>query len=533
MGRHIAQVVDAVDQPIVVMAQDTVAAGDLVKADGAGWVRRVTEAFPLAGQNTAAGLTAAASNIVGAGYGWAGNPYAGAQRNLAALPDGGFALAYSGNGTTGTTGANVALHAAHAGPRQVVVLSAAASTGPVRVVRAGVDNVAVVWSENTDLRIAVVHGTTGAVVAASTSVGVVAVQAVHTWQLAPLANGEVVVAYPSSGGMAFKRYSASGVLQGAEVPVEANQAPQFMSILPLAAGGFVLRWAKTTATTGNRMARFNAAGVLQGAVVQVSSGTSAYDGAGSTSHVGALEGKLIELSNGNIVSTHIYDALGQGFKVYDVGLNLLNTVNFPAPSAQIQDVMQLAPKHGGGFWLVGSSGAGYRLQEYSNVGQLLREAVISSPGGYIFRIFDRPGNGPVTTIQQHSPSTPSASMQAHAFLPNLVAEGSATFVYNLPGTEMSTVWSEMLVTGLLGVAYVPYSNGVQNYGLWYAGAASVLGVAQNAATVGQPVRVATAGKQAINQAITAPPFDRRASSPVGTKGFTMGNVAVLNGINGG
>lgn len=535
MGRHIAQGIDAAEQPINTTAQDTIAAGDLVKADTSGWVSKVLDTLPLASQNTALGpsSTYGLNLVQGAFYGHNASTYALAPRCLQPLPDGGYAVAYSGNGSAATTGANLAIYSAANVRRLTQVLSAGAQIFHMRVTRAGADNVLVAWTEATNLLIAVVNFTTGAVVLAASVVGTTTNDSSsRQWNLATLASGEVVLAYRSGANMVFKRFSAAGALQGAETVVEAAQDPSHVTVLALAAGGFIVRWAKTSATQGNRMARYNAAGALQGAVVQISSGANAFDGAGAYYFCGAMEGKLIELANGNIVSTDISTATAYGFRVYDGSLTLLNTVALGAITADYQDCIQLAAKSGGGFWVTTYTSG--RVQEYSSAGAPLRAGVGGGLGSTA-RIIDRPGNGPVCLVLSHSPGTPSSSLALYSLDPFLAHEsGSPFYIHNAGSAELASFWIERLTNGLLQTSLTPYgsSNGM-SVQTSYPGGASVLGVAQQAATVGQSVRVATAGKHAITQAITAPPFDRRSSSPTGTKGLVMAGTAFLNGINGG
>ncbi|MDZ7862683.1 hypothetical protein [Acidovorax sp.] len=533
MGRHITQGIDAVDQPITATAQGPIAANDLVKIDMGGWVQKVMEAYPVSAQNSATGPTAAMGTAaLGSNYGYGGANYLLGIKTAQALPDGGYALVYPGNGTTSSTGANLTLYGPNGVARQTVVLSASTTIRTMRVVRAGTDNLLVTWTESTDLRIAVVNYTTGAVVLASTSVGT-SVQDEKGQSLATLANGEVVLAYDSGGNMVFKRFNASGVLQGVETQAEATQTPKFITVLPLAAGGFIIRWAKTTATQGNRMARFNAAGVLQGAVVGISSGADAYDGAGTTYYAGAMEGKLIELANGNIVSTDISSATAQGFKVYDSTLTLLLTVSTGTGIATNQDNIQLTAKYGGGFYLCGIGAVGataYYLREYNNAGQLLRVSTQGFSSGT--RIIDRPGNGPVVATTSFIPGTPSSSMTMYSLQANLVIEPGSLVIFNLGSNAISSYWLEPLASGLILSTWCVSSTVGQYHHLAFPGGASVLGVAQNAVALGQQVKVATAGKLTMNQTLTSPAFDRRASTPPGTKGMTLGNNAVLNGING-
>ncbi len=528
MGRTISAGIDALDQPVNLTSEAAVVAGDLVKVSNGGWVRKVSDAFPLAAQNSAQGVTALVVANTLNGYGVAGNTDPLFYRNVLGLANGGYVLATSGNGTTTSTGVSLAF----VGPSNLVqsrtVLSAAASIGSARLTRAGADNGMMAWSEGTSLFMAVVNLSTGAIVQAATAVGTVVASGAN-WNLSTLANGDVVIGYPSSTNMVFKRYNSAGVIQGVETLVEAAQDPVYITVLPLAAGGFVLRWGKTTATNGQRMARFNAAGVIQGAVVAINTGASLYDGGGSSpAFLGSMEGKLIEVANGNIISTAASSTGAQEVKVYDASLTLLTTVSLGATSAGQQGIVQIAAKFGGGFWL-SCAAISNAVHEYSNAGLLLR-ASPTNMAGNAPRIIDRPGNGPLVSTITHTTST-SSGLSLFAMLPDLSARESNTglLVYTSGSQGLSSVWQEVMESGFLVSACV-VNTGAIAVSMSLAGAHSVVGVAQAPAAVGQSVKVSTAGKFVMNQTLTAPAFDRRASSPPGTKGSTIANTAILVGF---
>jgi len=530
MGRSLSTALDAVDQPISVTAQDTISAGDLVKIDAGGWANKVTEAFPIATQNSALGTSSAvASASMASNYGNVAPAYGRGIKCVVPLADGGFIHVFSGNGATRTTGANVGFYTAGAALRTTVVLGSTANCLGMRVTRAGADNVLVVWAETADLRIAVVNATTGAIVLASTSIGTLGSSIDSSFNLATLPNGEVVIAFNSGSDMVFRRYSATGVLQGTQVTAEAAQTPTHITILGQTGGGFIVRWAKTAATQGNRMARFNAAGVLQGAVVAISSAASAFDGAGAgTGNVGgAMEGKLIELSDGSIVSAVVASATSHGFTIYDASLNVLYALPPVTVSADFQDTIQLCPRHGGGFWASGAF-SGHKVRQYDNTGGMLRE--VPTGAQTCVRIIDRPGNGPFIVQMSINTSGPTGTVALYSYRPDLTLEsGTNLILASGVAFAIGFFWAERLASGLIQIAYT-YYNSSYYLATAYPGGASVLGVAQNSATVGQPVKVATAGKLTMNQNITSPNFDRRASTPPGTAGGAIGNVALLSGV---
>jgi hypothetical protein len=540
MGRHITAGMDSADQVFTLPAEDSVAAGDLLKITNGGYVRKVQELQALDAQNTALGVTAIkaayATDVVnGNNYGYTNCASVANAKSIMPTADGGFLHTYPGNGNSGTTyGLNLGSFTPTGVPKLRVSVSASATVGLSRITAAGSSNAAIVYSDNAQLMMAVHNATTGApllapVALAGTFSG--PSEDGFTWDLATLASGDVLFAYANGTNLVFKRFNASGALQGVETTVEASVTPKFVAVLPLTNGGFVIRFAKTSVTAGVRIARFNAAGVMQGAIVSITSGSGLYEGAShqTTGYMGSIQGKLIELANGNIVTACPAVLTENCFKVYDASLNLLSTVvTDTGLTSGHSEIMQLAPKLGGGFWV---TGANVVLREYSDAGTLLRQ----SPGGagVPTRIFDRPGNGPIATFLVNSGSAPSSTFAMNAWKPDLsTTEAAALVIANLPQV-MSTYWVDILATGYIATHYVGYSSAsFDRLALSYPGPASVIGVAQNAAARGGTVRVATAGKFLVNQTLNSVPFDRRSSTPCGAKGLVFGNTAILSGING-
>lgn len=527
MGRFLNTNLDSLDQPVTVFAGEAIAQGNLVKITPGGYVHKVLESQSLAAQNVSAPAAVTTANMP-TNYGDAG---AGGYtfQNILALANGGFAHAYPGNGATASAGMNLAFFSALGAKGVTTVLGAAAGSGAAKLTFAGADNIAVAWQEGNNIMLAIVNHTTGAIVTAAALVGA-ATTSVISWDLIRLASGEVVVAYPNATDMVFKRYSAVGVLQGAMTVVEAAVSPLWVVALPLAAGGFIVRYARTVTAHGVRMARFNAAGVIQGAVVQVTSGANLYEGPLQSAHVASMRGKLIELSNGNIVTNHPAVNTEASFKLYDSGLNLLATVTMATGlTAGYSEMPQLAAKAGGGFWATPLSPTS--VNEYSNAGVLVRSSANATAPLVPGRIIDRPGNGPLLMSHSHSPGS-SSSWTLNSLKPDLSAlEAVGTVVYTQSNGYQSH-WTELLTTGYSVSITVGTSNNFATLNLMANTAMSALGVATQAAAAGAALKVATAGKFTMTQNLTSPAFDRRAATPPGTKGVTFGTSAVLSGING-
>ncbi|MDZ7863390.1 hypothetical protein [Acidovorax sp.] len=528
MGRSISTNLDSLDQPVSVFAGEAIAQGNLVKITQGGYVHKVLEAQSLAAQNNSAPAPVTSANMT-TNYGDATSGGASFQ-NILAMANGGFAHAFPGNGSAASTGMNLGFYSPLAALGMVTVLGSAATSGSAKLAFAGADNIAVAWQEASNIMLAIVNHTTGAIVAAAANVGNATTSAI-SWDLIRLASGEVVVAYPNATDMVFKRYSASGALQGAMTVVEAAVTPSWVVLLPLAAGGFIVRYARTAATAGLRMARFNAAGVMQGAVVQITSGANLYEGPLQSAVVGAMRGKIIELSNGNIVTNHPSVPTVAAFKLYDSSLNLLATVNMAAGlNSGYGELPQFAPKAGGGFWATPMSPT--VVNEYTNTGVLVRSSGNSTAPFGTARIIDRPGNGPLVMSHNNTPGSAS-SWTLNSLKPDLSAlEATGTLVYNNGSNGYQSHWTEMLTTGYSISITQGTSQTFGTLNLMANTAMSVLGVATQAAAAGAAVKVATAGKFTMTQNLTSPAFDRRAATPPGTKGATFGNSAVLSGING-
>lgn len=520
MGRHLVSGVDAQSQVVTVMAETAVAAGDYAKLGSGGFVRRAADGVPLALQNSASGVTALVppAAVEASGTAWGRSGFnAQMFRSIVALDNGNFAVAYSGNGTQSDTGVNLRIY----GPLRVplssrVVVAAATGVVGTRLARAGADNLAVVWVEGATLKLAIHSAATGAVVAPEVTVAALASSDIFNWNVATLNGGDVVVAYGKSGSndFAFKRFNAAGVLQGAEVVVEAGSSPTHIGVLALASGGFVLHYYRYTAATAYKFARFAANGTQQGVLNTLATGAP-------NRSVSPAERNAMELSNGNLVFVDPASNTSAAVRLYDAAGNFISAVLAATGAAGMPNTVCICPRQLGGFWLTVAG----QLYEYDNAGSGLRQS--SVPGNTPFMLFDRAGTGPLMAVYL------AGAFTIHLIAWNTeltVAEG---ITVDSLGYALSYAWFEVLSNGLVvGVNMGNSSFGAARLFVSTPQAYSILGIAQEPAVPGALVRVATAGKFVSTQSFSGPAFDRRAATPPGTRGVAIGNTAILGGLAG-
>lgn len=520
MGRHVVPGVDAPHQVVTAVAESALAAGDWAKLGSGGHVRRAADGVPLALQNAAAGVTALAtpSPVEASGSAWGRSGFnAQIFRSVLALDNGNFAVVYSGNGAQVDTGVNLRIY----NPMRAPVtprLAVTTATGIIvtRLTRAGTDNIAVGWSEGGALKLAVHSAGVGAPVVTEVAVATIAGGDVTTWSMATLANGDFVLAYgkASSNDFVFKRFNAAGVLQGAEVVVEAGASPSYIGVLPQAGGGFVLHYYRAAAATAYRFARFNAAGVLQGALATLATGAA-------NRSVTPVERSAMELANGNLAFVDPSSSPSAALRLYDAGGNFLSTVLL---ATGVPNSVCICPRQFGGFW----ASVGGQLLEFDNAGNCLRQSSLA--GSAPFMLWDRPGTGPVMAVHLVGSGF---TVNLYSWNAELSAiEGPLTLATS-SSVLLSYAWVEMLSNGMLASVVCGQSAaGPAVVGVSIPQASSMLGIAQEAAMPGATVRVATAGKFISTQSFNGPAFDRRGASPPGARGVAVGHTVMLGGMAG-
>lgn len=522
MGRHLNTTTDAADQPVVLAAEEALAPNDLVKITSGGYARKFIQGQPAALQNSVAGPTALGISPPLTSYQGAASDGGMSIRCMAVVNAATFAVAHTGNNSSSVQTANLRIFDAVSFTRLVnVQLSSSTNVQGLRLVKAGANLVAA-WNDvaaSNLLTCGVYDAGTGAVLAAPVGIQQLSGGVSHNWTLRDLPNGDYVLVYTKagSGDLALRRYTAAGVGQGGEVTIAPGAiAMAGVGVHPLAAGGFLVSW--NPGAGGFRFARCNAAGVLQGSIVTVA----------ASAPFGVLmsaDDRIIELANGNIAA--IDPSATGGVKLYDAGASLLATVAAGTSTTNAQ-YGTLVRKLAGGFHFVT---AGFNAH-ISDAGVVLAAGTcgIYQP----CRAFDRPGSGPV--VPQMSTTAPGSGTWA-AYIGAIDASLSVTdaAVVNIASNGsygLGGMWSEQLPNGTVVLSFWgSSSSSAQNtFHAFQPGAMSVIGVATTAAAAGGQVRVATAGRYTINQTTTNPQFDRRAAMPPGTKGSTVGQQVLLEGM---
>lgn len=522
MGRSLMCEYNSCAHLISLPSESALIAGDFVKIGAGGYVRRVAEGTPLGLQNSGAGVTALVNSAyVEIGGGAWGRNTLSAQffRSVLALDGGQFAVIFSGNGSTSDTGVNLRIYNPMRLPvssRQVVT----PATGVVgtRLARAGADNIAVVWTEGSVLKLAIHSASSGVVVASETTVATLAGNDVQGWNVVTLAGGEFALAYGKSGSndLAFKRFNAAGVLQGSEVVVEAASSPAYVGVLAQKSGGFVVHYYRYAAgSPGYKFARFSAGGAQQGALTTLAAGSAHRTASPS-------DRNAIELTNGNIVLVDPYSNTTAAVRLYDAAGNFLSILTVATGAAGMPNTVCICPRQFGGFWLT----VGGQLYEYDNVGNSLRQSLLTAAPP--FMLFDRAGTGPLMAV--HTAGS-GFTTYLYSWNAELSAVESTLVLSTSSSYPLSYAWTEVLSSGMLvSVACGQPSAGAAQINVSIPQASSILGIAQESALPGAMVRIATAGQFATNQSFTNPVFDRRAATPPGTRGIAIGNTAILDGL---
>lgn len=522
MGRHLAFGADSKNQPIAVVAETTISAGDYAKLGVGGYARRAADGVPLAVQNSTSGVTSLvpAALVDTGGSAWGRNNFnAQVFRSVLALDSGQFAVVYSGNGSQADTGVNLRLYNSMRVPMspRAVVASATGVVG-TRLARAGADNIAVAWTEGAVLKLAIHSAGSGAVVTAESTVATLVSSDVQGWNLASLSGGDFVLAYGKSGGsdLVFRRFNAAGVLQGGETVVEAGASPAFVGVLALKAGGFVVHHYRYASGTAYKFARFSADGTQQGALTTLATGSP-------NRSVSPSERNAMELTNGHLVFVDPSSNTSAAVRLYDGAGNYLSTLAVATGAAGMPNTVCMCPRQFGGFWLT----VGGQLYEYDNAGISLRQSLLAPTQP--FMLFDRAGTGPLMAVH-----TVGSGFTTHLYSWNadLSAIESTLVLSTSSSYPLSYAWTEVLSSGMLvSVACGQPSSGAAQLNVSIPQASSILGIAQEAAVPGAMVRVATAGKFTTTQSFTSPAFDRRSATPPGTRGVAIGNTAILGGLS--
>lgn len=509
-----------------------VAAGDLVTLFEDGKIAPTNADSKLSIENsTTEGLVAVkASEQITGNNNYTVRAYS---EQVAWLGSGNYVTVYTGDGANDSTSLRFRIK----GPlgsniSNEVVASSAVSILSLRVAKLNATQFVLMWGESTTLKFAI-YNNDGSVAVAAATIATMGTVNPDQQNMTVLAGGDIVFAYNkvTSQDLAFKRYNASGVLQGAETVIDAASQSRNIAIKAMAGGDFVVFYHRVNATSGYKFARYNASGALQGSLVAL--GTFA-----NTEYtVGKANGSIAELSNGNIVMAAPHSATTDpSLYIYSSANALVKRVDMASGFNTNMNIPQIAANTGG-FVVVGMDTT-LKMQAFDNAGNTLIPQTNVGPGG--------PGSSSGTSVDLYNigvgyvvaaSQNNSTSYAVSLFeLDNqLAAKGSAITVEASGSHGATRLCSAMSPNFLLAFEY-SYGSGSLNVkaGLYKCARSAIFGVAKTAAAAGAQAEVNTVGNYIINQQLKFNGmFDAKftgGSTLTGNRGMVAGNNAMLLGL---
>lgn len=523
--------------PVNVIASGPVGIGELVTLMDSGKVAKTSTllGIPLE-NNTTAGPANAVLNSNDAGN---ANYLSGFQESIAFLSDGNIAYAYSGDGSVATTNANFKIKTIHGGTLATVNLSTDLAVNNMKVLALPLSNRFVVFwtvTGDTTLRYAICAND-GTIVKPAAILATISTGVQGWYSAAVLASGEFIAQYPktASGGVCFKRFDSSGVLQGAETVVEAAALTSSAhATLACANGDFICYYYRITAATATyKFARYSATGAVVVALTSMATFAQALTTSG-----GAFHQTIVELSNGNIVFIATSPiASGNGYPyahVYTAAGVLVRTIGYTDASYVRSSAITPAVATADGFAIASDASATtVYLRTFDNNG-LARVGPVAIPNvgpgstKWDLALFES-GNSLTYVRMMNSADT---SFSGRVFVTDLygVLKGSMT---TIDVDDSNTRWLTGAAMGPNKILALTYKyTTVTNFRTFRCVRCSVLGVALNSAADGGAVDVATKGT--FNLPTTqnfgiGGAFDQRTAVVPGTRGVVVGRSAVLLG----
>lgn len=511
-------------------ASGPVAAGELVTLHESG---RVMTSSTLSGisseNNTTIGLADAvlASSDTGAN-----NYSSNGTQKLAFLSNGNIVYAYTGDGTTATTAVNFKIKIPSGGTLLTVNnIDASTSINAVLLISLPLSGrFAMIWSTAGTLKLAV-YANNGSVVAAPATVSTGVTSGIGNYDIAALASGEFIVFYISAA-VNFKRYTAAGVLQGAETLIETATAGA-LALLPCANGDFVTFYFRSAATATYKFARWSSIGALVVALTSMVTTASALDTTENGAHT-----SVAELTNGNTVfvaTSSLADASASPcLYVYSAAGALVKYIG-PATSYVISGQITPVVATTDGFAVASNSSNTLYLRTFDNNGQaLISPVALVTPNGmdstvHQVAIFNRSNiltfmfKGYGATSGLHYFRLLSTDMKGILRGSVLIPDADSANDTRLTGAAMSQ--NNVL-------AYIVKVGLQTNFRTYRVARCSVLGVAINTAVDGGAVTVTTKGNYTLpatqnfnNGGI----FDQRTAVVPGTRGMVTGRSVMLFG----
>lgn len=514
-----------------IVAAEDLAANSLLLAAEDGYAYKANPLLTLARlNNDTAGAVAIASNAALESSNSNYSLSAQAMRNIVTFQTGEVVVAYAGDGTTSTTGVQLSLRNVTTGVAVArITVSADTNVSGVGVEKLTANLFVVWWFVGSVINYAV-YDKSGAVVG-SEAVGPTVGNAGRGYcACRGLLNGDFVFLYRASDNSTrFSRYNSAGVLQGAEVVIEAGtQNSDKPNIIALAAGGFICQWWNSTSSAW-RFARYDAAGALQGAVVPAPNSSNVSGTYGNFDQIGIeidAVGTIAVMRRSNETHNPWY------VDIYNAANARLRSINIQ-PNGNNPDAIGAITKNKNGFATIL---AGRFCRAFSpDGGQLGAEvdvtaisvAAYSNGASYSSTWLEAVPSGYAVLRQADGGS--NRAMQLAVLSPDFTLLGS---LITLRALGENTVGGPCLA--LLGsVALSGYRDGASASPVISAhltSRTSIFGVAQSSTVKGGTAQVNTRGSFELADSYTfSGSFDVRANTAPGNRGAVAGKTAQLLG----
>lgn len=425
-------------------------------------------------------------------------------------------------------------------------------------------NFVIAWCTTANILKFAVYTNTGTVVQAETVIGNMSGSTSNLWSIDCTTGGNIVFSYSSSTGSGFSYIairSSTGASVLGETNIDSTASSNYHSIVPMANGNFCVRW---NAGTLHRFAIYTSTGSVVSATATYCTGAAWTTGGNDLLATQTPAGPLVLIGN-----------LAGVPNAYVVSITGTITISAFVPNGTIGGFANSAPavnQTNVGWCYAGLASANNSIitAAYSelclpltspfsqsaafagsnltnlNVGVLIyslglagfvtmstqstfaQTAVCPCTGQITYynqvylNVAQRTPTGavsnsinPLTFFNGSTSAQPAVTGCFGQFSMQLLSDGSVANLFNIPVTSNQT--GQTAQGAWMSVYRIP--------------ASSIVGVALEAATKNDFVRVGTSGAYSINQTFPqSASFDRRTSDPQGTKGTILFNKAVLTGL---
>jgi hypothetical protein len=517
-------------------ATSEIASGDLVVLNEGGTTAKASNQLTISQHNiTTAGLSALsalANKAPNTNYTFVNNE---SEFNAVILGSGVIATAYSGNGTTNTTGVNVSfLTITGAVYAPSINVTTSTSVTSIKIIKLNDSKFVVAYMLSQVLYFRV-YNNDGTAVSASVTVGTVAspITVVSDYAIARINNTRFVMSYNLSSTARFKIFDDTGTIVGTETTIDSGSCGMFNILTHSTTGDFWIFYYFPTGPV-HKFSRYNSSGVLQGTNTTINTG-GAYPNTNLPATVTELSDGKVAVFSGNAnqaPNLYLYTSAG--------ALSASNTTwhGNASATALFAAVPRIVPQANGEFYLFNhTSGNTIKINKFNNSLNVI--STITTTGlsvvttgtsiGYLFAFVN--GSAGFTIVSGgYTGTNYGANIFSISSTGALIGTNLALWVAqgNMQGGTAFVTPEGVLV--FFGSAASPAAI---NMGIYHTQKKSLFGVAQDTVATGANYRAATQGTFQLNSStIPSSPglFDNRAVNPPGPKGIIAGTTAILYGM---